>query len=386
MKAAVIALASAKGGSGKTTVTATFGTLLAVMGKRVLMIDTDASTNGLSLFYVNHLAAETRQGEKPGFGLFERSEPGQGLKILELAENLYLLPATYQFQNTGSVELSTYSLSLSMAVTHYRGDFDYILLDAQAGSDSFAEVAISPNISDQVVIVSEYDPVSAAGVERLKALFSDSLSYQRAWILLNKVLPEFVKSFSDFLEIARYLSPLPWTADVVRAYARRTLAIDVVDVNDFTIAAVHALRPLLDQQTQLEFDAWLAERAFELRTPVKRQLDDAKAELASLRMQRGRLVRAMELRRYLIQLTPLVLGVVVFFIGRIWLTESTSAVFAVTVGGAGVLIAAGIRTFPGLETGALDTEIEYSESRVRRLTELVDSDEISPPAFRLGVR
>jgi hypothetical protein len=38
------------------------------------------------------------------------------------------------------------------------------------------------------------DPVSAAGVERLKDLARDDFTYERTWILLNKILPEFVKS------------------------------------------------------------------------------------------------------------------------------------------------------------------------------------------------
>ena len=52
MSANVICFASAKGGAGKTVVTATVGTFLAALGKRVLIIDTDAATNGLTLFYI----------------------------------------------------------------------------------------------------------------------------------------------------------------------------------------------------------------------------------------------------------------------------------------------------------------------------------------------
>ena len=49
MSARVICFASAKGGSGKTVITATIGSFLAALGKRVLLIDTDAATNGLTL-------------------------------------------------------------------------------------------------------------------------------------------------------------------------------------------------------------------------------------------------------------------------------------------------------------------------------------------------
>lgn len=61
MAAKVICMASAKGGSGKTVFTASFGTFLSLIGKRVLLIDTDASTNGLSLM---HLKEVRRQAER----------------------------------------------------------------------------------------------------------------------------------------------------------------------------------------------------------------------------------------------------------------------------------------------------------------------------------
>ncbi len=89
-------------------------------------------------------------------------------------------------------------------------------------------------ISDEVIIVSEYDPVSAAGVERLKGLLREDLTIDRTWILLNKLLPDFVQSFTDFLEVVKYPNPIPWDAEVVKAYARRKLALDLNYGNNHT--------------------------------------------------------------------------------------------------------------------------------------------------------
>src|SRR5262249_30875612 len=116
-------------------------------------------------------------------------------------------------------DIETFRKRLRGTVAMARPEYDVVFIDAQAGADDFAREAMDPAVSDTVVLVSEYDPVSAAGVERLKALFPVSLTFSRTWILLNKVLPEYADSFSDFLEIARYLSPIPWSAEVVRAYA-----------------------------------------------------------------------------------------------------------------------------------------------------------------------
>lgn len=103
MSANVICFASAKGGAGKTVVTATVGTFLAALGKRVLIIDTDAATNGLTLFYIKEvLSSHAKQApdEQPSRGLFEVDETTERFSHVQLLPGLELLPATYQFINT----------------------------------------------------------------------------------------------------------------------------------------------------------------------------------------------------------------------------------------------------------------------------------------------
>ena len=55
MTAKVICFASAKGGSGKTVISASLAKFLAAVGKKVLLVDMDAATNGLSLLYLDEL-------------------------------------------------------------------------------------------------------------------------------------------------------------------------------------------------------------------------------------------------------------------------------------------------------------------------------------------
>lgn len=284
MPATVICMASAKGGSGKTVLTATFSAFLVALGKRVLMIDTDAATNGLSLMFLKETLVQADTALSMGrtaFGIYE-GDPAKHGEIVKTPIGADLLPATYQFKNTELMSIESFEDSLSKAVARFTAEYDFIFLDAQAGSDPFAHLAMSPRYSKQVVIVSEYDPLSAAGVERLKGLFREELTYPRTWILLNKMLPDFVQSFSDFMEVARYASPIPWDADVVRAYARRRLALDLEKGNDFTLAVVQTLRSIIGEQIGTELDAWLDSRAASLREPVETQYRDTERELESL--------------------------------------------------------------------------------------------------------
>jgi len=62
----VLCFASPKGGAGKTVITASVGLFLSALGKRILLIDADASTNGLTLLCIKEVLS--RQGEKSAEG------------------------------------------------------------------------------------------------------------------------------------------------------------------------------------------------------------------------------------------------------------------------------------------------------------------------------
>ena len=125
---------------------------------------------------------------------------------------------------------------------------------------------------------------------RLKARLPDELDIGRTWILLNKLLPEFVAKFSEFLSVARYLPPIPWTADVVRAYSRRRLALDFQDGNQYTLGILAVVRELLDVDQSVALEDWLERQAARLREPLGEQLRDAEKLLDAAREERKRLL------------------------------------------------------------------------------------------------
>ena len=195
MNARVLCMASAKGGSGKTSLCATFATFLAQLGRRVLLIDSDFATNGLTLLYLKEVRVQAeliRAGLHSPSGLADAIS-GRQPTIASISEQLHLLPATFDLQAGISSPDESTSIRFQAILRDLRAKYDFILIDAQAGADDMGQIAMSRKVSDEVVIVSEYDPMSAAGVERLKALLRDDLTYERTWVLLNKILPEFAK-------------------------------------------------------------------------------------------------------------------------------------------------------------------------------------------------
>lgn len=287
MTARIISFASPKGGSGKTVISASLATFLAGLGKRILLVDMDAATNGLSIFYVERLneAKEALAKNKTSpRGVFE-AIPNESLTFFNLSEEIDFIPATYRMKQVEDMPKENLKKSLLQNLDILRSKYDYILIDAQAGSDIYAQIAME--IADEVVIVSEYDPVSIEGIERLKRLFGRALSYDKTWVLFNKMLPVYVKSLGEFLSIARFLVPIPWDAEVVRAYTRRRLAVNMKGATDHTIAIMQTARSLFAEKIDEAITNWKKGKEEALREPVHAQLTKIEQEISILRKARG---------------------------------------------------------------------------------------------------
>lgn len=305
MSAQRIAFASSKGGSGKTTICSSIAAFLAELGKKVLIIDCDEATHGMTLLHLDKVNDYRKaNSEVLVLGLFdfltaqEKDELFDPLSelarltsnsmdelyhrndiqdykfgFIKINDNIMLWPATFSFANKQQETLESFLPRLKSICADFSEGFDYILLDAQAGTDIASKAALSREVADEIIIVSEFDPLSTAGIERMKSVLGEDLSFERTHILLNKLLPEFVDSFTTFLSIARYLPPIPWNADVVRAYSKRKLALDFISGNEFTVAMLSTIKAFLPEAEINLVDEWLEEKGKILKEPIISQLD-----------------------------------------------------------------------------------------------------------------
>jgi cellulose biosynthesis protein BcsQ len=277
MGSKIFCLASAKGGSGKTIISATLGTALAHLGKKVLLIDADGSTNGMTLFYLERVvqARDSTEHSTDPSGIFD---PGDAIRLaIEIQPDLWLLPATFVMTETHEVTADGFGRSLQAAISRYAQQFDYILIDAQAGIEDFALAAIEQ--SDQTIIVSEYDPISKKGIDRFRKMI---ISEKSPWILFNKVLPEFMELIGDPLGISDLLPPISWNADVVRAYVQGKLALNMEEGNVFTIGLLRAVGVLFGREVQDLVKMWRRDKDDFIRAPIRKQLDEVVDELDSV--------------------------------------------------------------------------------------------------------
>lgn len=266
-RAKIVCFASAKGGSGKTVTAASFASALAHLGKEILVVDADGATNGLTLFFLPQVVLAKASGVKQE-GLFDSTDP-DAMHIVELEEGFDLLPATYTMDHTEHFDRQMASTRLNLAIEQFVDDYDYILLDAEAGADERAVAAL--RVAQDVILVSEYDPVSVQGIERLKLLIGINMR-QAPWVLFNKVLPELTEHLGEFLSIARYLRPIPWDAEVVRGFVNRRLPLELKGGSFHTLSVMLTLRSWLGREIDKEVADWMERVERKYREPSEEYL------------------------------------------------------------------------------------------------------------------
>jgi len=123
----VVCFISAKGGSGKTVVSSALGTFLAALGFKVLLVDTDAATNGMTLLFLDQLLGRKRVSEttdKKRHGLFETGALDTP-DALPIDENLHFVPASYTMRETEGMDLDAFGSAIHK-VLQRRIDYNFI--------------------------------------------------------------------------------------------------------------------------------------------------------------------------------------------------------------------------------------------------------------------
>jgi len=263
---------------------------LAALDFQVLVVDADASTNGLTLLHLDQVNRYRRERKSQEGGVY--SDAGSSVAIVPLDDGTSLVPAVLQMAQTASDESDETLRQFLMTTLHrIQGDFDFIFLDTQAGSGLTSIVAVEA--ADQIVIVSELDPISDEAVLRLRAILGERLDYARTWVLLNKVLPEYADRSLEPLEKIRYLPVIPWDAKVMRALADKELAVDIVKGNWYTGMLMRVCASLFGERVASLASSWSRGKDEALSSPLERQKSKLEARVRILSSQ----IQILEARR-----------------------------------------------------------------------------------------
>ncbi len=174
--ARIIAIASGKGGTGKTTLTANLGICLAKLGKKVLLIDADVAMANLSLILGMQSSPITLHDVLLGESQVHDA-------IYDGPEGLHFIPSGLSLDNYKRVD----SERLGGIVSSLNDDYDFILLDAAAGIEKNVLSALSA--SQETLLVTM--PTSPAIADALKTkLVAQRLGSKVIGVVVNFVMGE----------------------------------------------------------------------------------------------------------------------------------------------------------------------------------------------------
>lgn len=179
---------SGKGGVGKTTSSANIGTALALLGKKVCLVDTDIGLRNLDVV----MGLENRI-------IFDVVDVASGNARLEQAlikdkrfEHLALLPAA---QTKDKLSLSVDAIRV--IVRRLKEQFDYVLIDCPAGIEHGFRVAIAA--ADQAIVVTTPEQAAVRDADRVIGLL-EAEKIQSPKLVINRIRANMVRS-GEMLDI-----------------------------------------------------------------------------------------------------------------------------------------------------------------------------------------
>lgn len=216
----IITITSGKGGVGKTTSSAAFGTALALRGFRTVVIDFDVGLRNLDLI----MGCERRVVFDFINVINGEAKLHQALIKDKRVENLYILPTS----QTRDKEALTRD-GVERVLEELRSDFDFILCDSPAGIERGALMALY--FADTAIIVTNPEVSSVRDSDRILGVLNSrsrraelNLEPVAQHLMLTRYDPERVErgemlKVEDVLEILAIplLGVIPESQSVLKA-------------------------------------------------------------------------------------------------------------------------------------------------------------------------
>lgn len=176
-----IVITSGKGGVGKTTTTANLGTVLASLGKKVVVVDGDTGLRNLDVL----MGLENRVVYTIVDVIEENCRLKQALIKDKRFPNLYLLP-TAQTRDKTDVNKEDMLKITEML----KEDFDYVLIDCPAGIEQGFENSVIG--ADWAIVVVNPEITSVRDADRVIGKL-DAKGIDRHELIINRMNHEMTK-------------------------------------------------------------------------------------------------------------------------------------------------------------------------------------------------
>ncbi|MBR3078238.1 MAG: ParA family protein [Prevotella sp.] len=181
MNARKITVVNHKGGVGKTMTTASLGAALAVLGKKVLLVDSDSQCN---------LTSQCIEDVKVPTLHEYLNDDDIHIQPQEVSENLFIIPGSSQLdEDNNNIVLSVEDDA--DAATHYidsilkrvEDDYDYILVDSAPGSGA---MLVNVIVAADELLVPIADRFSISGAKKLTQIIRANKKSIKGHYLLTR--------------------------------------------------------------------------------------------------------------------------------------------------------------------------------------------------------
>lgn len=215
------AVASGKGGVGKSVITANLAAAVASNGTRVLIIDADIGLRSQDAL----LSLENRVV----YDLVDLARgdclPEQAILASESVPSLHLLPAA-QFDRVKSLEPKKFR----RIIRDLRDRYDFVFVDCPAGIERGLRNVLNAGVDETVLVVTP-DDISVRSAERAAQVMEDKGS-PRPRLIVNRLNSQLIRSgemmsaqtVSQLLDL-QLLGAVPEDAAVCRAMLRHDLFV-----------------------------------------------------------------------------------------------------------------------------------------------------------------
>ncbi|MGW8319464.1 MAG: septum site-determining protein MinD [Candidatus Promineifilaceae bacterium] len=194
MSGKVVTVTSGKGGVGKTTVTANLAAALAMLGRKVVALDSDIGLRNLDVV----MGLENRIVYDLVDVVEGRCRLRQAMIKDKRLPELYLIPAA-QTRDKMAVSPS----DMILVCDQLRDEADYIIIDSPAGIERGFRNAVAP--ADQVLIVTNPEVSAVRDADRIIGMI-EAEDKGPGKLIINRIKPSMVArgdmlSIDDILEI-----------------------------------------------------------------------------------------------------------------------------------------------------------------------------------------
>ncbi len=184
----VIVVTSGKGGVGKTTTVANLGAGLAILGKKVALVDADIGLRNLDLA----LGLENRI-------VYDIADVVEGYCRVKQAlikdkrfEGMQLLPAS-QTKDKSAISPD----QMRKICNELRKDFDIVLIDCPAGIEQGFRNAVAG--AQQAIVVTTPEIAAVRDADRVIGLL-EAAGFKHPYLIVNRVRPSMVRR-GDMMDI-----------------------------------------------------------------------------------------------------------------------------------------------------------------------------------------